>query len=191
MVFAARGPKLGSPREASSWTLTEGDRRFGPLAAKNTSHLARICPCPWASENARDQGGMNGSGAERAERQPELPDWRARTPRRSWRSLGREPVVGHEAGDRVGRGRGLDPAHRTAAASACIDVLLEHMLQQPSPSRTCGAWLALALVVAVAEQRELIALAGWRAALACVDGRLGDDLGAERGVTREHAQIPK
>jgi hypothetical protein len=107
-------------------------------------------------------------------------------------------VLGHEARDRVRGGRGFDPAHRAAAATTRIDVGGKDVFEQPAPPRAWRASLGVVVGLVVAlvlgteqRQRERIGLAWWRAALGQIDGGVGDDLGPERGVAREYAEIPE
>jgi hypothetical protein len=65
-----------------------------------------------------------------------------------------------------------------------VEVGGEDVLEKPAPAVT---WRAVAIVVVVPKQAELIARQRrWLSLSGVVDG-VGDDFGAERGVAREHA----
>jgi len=83
---------------------------------------------------AHEPGG--GAASVSAQRQRELSErhrcWRLR------RRLRRESMFGQQAGDGGLLGRGLEPAHRSAAQQAGVHVGAEHMPEKPAPARPCG-----------------------------------------------------
>ncbi len=78
-------------------------------------------------------------------------------------------------------GDDLEQAHAAAAGGTGEDVDGEDAPQQLRPGATCGGTRGGGSAVGRWEERELFAVHR---------GAAGDDLGAQRGVAREHAVVP-
>ena len=102
---------------------------------------------------------------------------------RGWCSW-REAVLGHEAGDRFRCCCSLDPSHRPTATNARIKVGLKNVFQKPAPAPPSRRAAVITL-----QELELIASGGWWPALERIVFGLGNHFAAERGVTREHAEV--
>ena len=86
-----------------------------------------------------------------------------------------------DASSEVAFGDDLEQAHAAAAGGTGEDVDGEDAPQQLRPAATCGGARGGGAAVGRWEERELFAVHR---------GAAGDDLGAQRGVAREHAVVP-
>jgi len=138
----------------------------------------------------------------RLERSAQMRQREAQLTRRGWRGRWRRPraqtVLCEQAGNVLGCGGRVDPAHGAIAARAVLEVGLEHVPQEPGPGPSrCGRGFVIAhlsrLVLPLRErQLELTSLSHIHRRTGSFGGvRARHHFGAELGVAREHPKVAK
>src|SRR5262249_38416045 len=103
-----------------------------------------------------------------------------------------EAMFSQEPGDGGFCERGLDPTHRSATSRAGVEVGTEDVSEKPRPPIACRRSVVVALVGIVGTdqgKRELVTRRWGRSALCGIARWFGDDLAAQSGVAREHAEV--
>ena len=98
-------------------------------------------------------------------------------------------MKGEQPRDVVLGGGDLVPAQGSAASGAGIEVGGEHVGEKPRPPHSPRTRAGVVVATGATEERKLIALGRGRRAGGGIGRRVGDDFGAERGVTRQHPEV--